>query len=193
MRADKRWVDHSNKIYNNLKCIKYMFSIEGRAQWEVECLLCHRILNMDIGRVKSGHSKSCGCQIHHKKELSESVEIWCKKQIYTKYKHRAKDSDMLFDLTFENFCNILDLPCFYCGDIKTQKFAHHNFPNRILRYNGIDRFDNDKGYIIDNCMPCCIVCNRMKLNMPYYKFFTHIVKIYKNFSRIQSITKLQGD
>lgn len=28
--------------------------------------------------------------------------------------------------------------------------------------SGIDRVENDKGYILDNCVPCCAQCNRDK-------------------------------
>lgn len=31
--------------------------------------------------------------------------------------------------------------------------------------NGIDRFDNSKGYIAGNCVPCCGRCNRAKGTM----------------------------
>jgi len=37
-------------------------------------------------------------------------------------------------------------------------------------YNGIDRKDNSKGYVIDNCVPCHVSINRMKMAMPYEEF-----------------------
>ena len=185
MRLYQQWIDHTGKIYNYLKCIKRLAPMNGRTYWQVECILCNKIKNVDIAKVLNGHDKSCGCLPYMKKELIESVEIWGKKQLYSRYKHSAKKSNRTFELTFEDFCNIVDLPCAYCGESKTQKFIGRGFPNRIVRYNGIDRFDNRKGYTRGNCMPCCIVCNRMKLTMPYHKFFTQINKIHNNFSRLK--------
>jgi hypothetical protein len=37
-------------------------------------------------------------------------------------------------------------------------------------YNGIDRVDNNKGYTIENCVPCCTAVNYAKLDMSYSDF-----------------------
>jgi len=29
-------------------------------------------------------------------------------------------------------------------------------------YNGLDRIDNEKGYLLDNVTPCCKICNQAK-------------------------------
>jgi hypothetical protein len=49
----------------------------------------------------------------------------------------------------------------------------------INYHNGIDRVDNDKGYISDNCVPCCWKCNNMKNTMKQKDFINHIISIYK--------------
>ena len=46
-------------------------------------------------------------------------------------------------------------------------------------YNGVDRKDNNLGYTIDNCVPCCHRCNSMKSNLSYQNFIQHISNIYK--------------
>lgn len=40
-------------------------------------------------------------------------------------------------------------PCHYCGDIYS---------------GGVDRVDSTIGYLVDNCVPCCTICNFMKKN-----------------------------
>ena len=37
-------------------------------------------------------------------------------------------------------------------------------------WNGIDRIDSSKDYTLDNCNPCCQICNIAKRNMPLEKF-----------------------
>jgi hypothetical protein len=32
----------------------------------------------------------------------------------------------------------------------------------VIEYNGIDRVDNEKGYLVENCVPCCFTCNSLK-------------------------------
>ena len=43
-----------------------------------------------------------------------------------------------------------------------------------VRINGIDRINSDKGYTIDNCVPCCAQCNHMKLDYTTEEFLTKI-------------------
>lgn len=59
-------------------------------------------------------------------------------------KARAKRKGRDCDITFEFLSSMGD--CYYCGDIPT----------------GLDRVDNDKGYLQSNCVPCCKICNQMK-------------------------------
>lgn len=59
-------------------------------------------------------------------------------------------------LTFEEFCNFISQPCYYCSN-KLCK------PTEIG--SGLDRLDNTKGYIYDNVVSCCKVCNSCKLNI----------------------------
>lgn len=44
-------------------------------------------------------------------------------------------------------------------------------------WNGIDRKNNDLGYVASNCVPCCVICNRGKNNMSYNDFVSYISRI----------------
>jgi len=57
-------------------------------------------------------------------------------------------------------------PCYLCGALKN---------------NGIDRFENEKGYLLKNCKACCGHCNLMKKDRSYESICnnaTHIVRKY---------------
>lgn len=85
------------------------------------------------------------------------------------YKKGAKNRDIEWCLTKEEFKNFWQNDCSYCGaEIKTI---------------GIDRKDNTKGYILDNCQPCCTTCNRMKLDLNEDEFVFIIKKILKHISK----------
>jgi hypothetical protein len=47
-------------------------------------------------------------------------------------------------------------------------------------YNGIDRLNKNKGYIIQNCVSCCKICNRAKSDMTYNKWLKYL-KNLKNY------------
>lgn len=68
---------------------------------------------------------------------------------FNKSKDAAKRRGLSWEITYEQFCNFLTLPCHY-GDT-------HSKSNQG---SGLDRIDNSKGYAIDNVVPCCKRCNR---------------------------------
>jgi len=81
---------------------------------------------------------------------------------YVMYKGNAKRRKVKFDLTLEQFNQFWKKPCYYTGiGIKTI---------------GIDRLDNNKGYTVGNCVPCCEQVNMMKGKMSK-KNFIKICKI----------------
>ena len=58
-----------------------------------------------------------------------------------------------------------------------------NYTDTPFLRNGIDRIDNNKGYTKENCVPCCDICNRIKMDLPYNVFIEHITKCYKNLTK----------
>ena len=59
-----------------------------------------------------------------------------------------------------------------------------------LARTGVDRFDNTKGYIHGNCVPCCQTCNRSKMDSPFDEWFAHISQIVKHINeRSTTISK----
>lgn len=83
---------------------------------------------------------------------------------YTFYKSHAKQRELSFELTFEQFKLFKGKHCVYCGD--------------VLQRVGIDRVDNNIGYVLSNCVPCCTVCNRMKRNYTLNDFMKKVEQIY---------------
>jgi 5-methylcytosine-specific restriction endonuclease McrA len=48
-------------------------------------------------------------------------------------------------------------------------------------YNGIDRIDNERGYLPDNAVPCCKRCNQAKADMAIDEFKGWLSDIMKHF------------
>lgn len=78
-----------------------------------------------------------------------------------------------FDLTLNEASILSQKVCTYCGKEPDQVLS--SFRNFI--YNGIDRVDNTKGYVSENCVPCCKTCNRMKDTLSLDEFKSHIAKV----------------
>ncbi len=136
---------------------------------------------------KNPKTLSCGC---HKSENSKrrhelnrpflkgtNPETY----IYNKYKRVAKERDYSFDLTKEEFLNLIYQDCFYCNEKSSEHIYTINIEEKVKHIrNGIDRLNNTKGYTIENSVPCCIICNRAKHALEFENFTQHIEKIYLN-------------
>lgn len=78
------------------------------------------------------------------------------------YKRNAKKRGIEFELTKDEFSNMIEQNCTYCGDSE-----------RI----GIDRKDNNKGYTLENSVPCCTSCNYMKKDLSVKEFIDKCNKV----------------
>lgn len=80
-----------------------------------------------------------------------------------------------FKLTLAQFKKLIHSNCYYCGaapstDNVWNKSGKRKLDKESIKINGIDRIDSDKGYFLENCVPCCPQCNRMKLNYTTEEF-----------------------
>lgn len=57
--------------------------------------------------------------------------------------------------------------CHYCGISSSECL------------NGIDRKDNNRGYVPDNCLSCCETCNFMKGELAYEQFIDMCRRVSK--------------
>lgn len=89
----------------------------------------------------------------------------------------------VWELSIDEFVSITSKPCRYCG-IKSSK-EMGKFKNSdvygFYEYNGIDRIDSSKGYILGNCVSCCKYCNYAKNNQTEDQFKTHLIEMYNHF------------
>lgn len=128
--------------------------------------------------VTSGNTKSCGCLAMdlwaNKEKLPERLGV--KRQIILQYKRHAKTRGIDYNISEQDFINLLTLPCFYCGQIPNNIKRTKNDKDGFV-YSGVDRFNSTIGYNINNCVPCCKVCNFAKSNMSIDEFHKWALRI----------------
>ena len=116
-------------------------------------------------------------------ELKRNIEK-LKKRYKGKFEEpKAKNRNLKFELSKDQFKKLTKLPCYYCGKEPKQeilKADKGNPGNGKYIYNGIDRIDNKKGYTIDNCVSCCKNCNNGKKDMGKEEFFSWISDVYRH-------------
>ena len=92
---------------------------------------------------------------------------------YKNYQRNAKQKNRNFDLSEDDFTEITKQSCIYCGE-------YSDTYNGEL-FNGIDRIDSNLGYSMDNCVPCCATCNRMKMDMNVNDWIGKMKKIIDHY------------
>ena len=132
---------------------------------------------------KKQSRKSCGCTKNfvnginaQSRRKPESVY----KFLYQRYKSSAKKRNIIFELSRNDYNEIVKQNCHYCGsepEIKQPKRKSGDLVGVPVPYNGIDRIDNNLGYQKENCAACCSKCNYMKHEMSVPSFMEHILKI----------------
>jgi len=107
-------------------------------------------------------------------------------ELFSNYKSKAKYRKIEFKLTKKQFRVLTSQRCHYCGQKPTQvynRIFHRNNGNYL--YNGIDRVNNNEGYIVSNCVPCCKHCNMAKNKFTVEEFKDWIKQSY-NYMELKS-------
>ena len=140
-------------------------------------------------KLKNGHTKSCGCLMREltcKRNLNrrgvpnKPQNYAAFKKILGFYKSNAKLKGLEFSLTEDEFMDIITKPCFYC-EKPPLKLSSTN-TGRLL-YNGIDRIDNSRGYVLGNVLPCCTRDNKMRNVFLTVEETKVVVTALENFRR----------
>lgn len=91
-------------------------------------------------------------------KISNKREGWKKdarsmKGRFRRSKVEAKRRKIDWTITFNEFCALNELPCFYCKNL---------IGTKVETSAGLDRVDNSLPYTVENVVPCCVICNRIR-------------------------------
>jgi len=107
----------------------------------------------------SGYCRRC---LDYSRKFSKTV-----KGRYRTYLHGAAVRGYEFALSFQAFEHLILGPCSYCGAMADPT-------------NGIDRVDNSKGYVPDNVVTACEVCNQAKHKLSRAAFLAWVSRVYNH-------------
>jgi len=179
-----QFIDRVGRRYGKLTVVSRAPNKERVVYWNVLCD-CGVTKCMTSGNLTRTLTRSCGCL---KKERLRSMARAQRKskgvagfnQLYSHYKHRAIKRFGFFGLDEKTFRDITSSNCTYCNS--EPRTVSGTYEASQYTYNGVDRVDSDIGYDIDNCVPCCWTCNRMKVDIPLDSFKGHIARIHKHLN-----------
>lgn len=175
--------------FAKLTAIEFSYKKKGYSYWKFKCD-CGKESISRASDVAAGRVCSCGCLAaeRYKELYGLPPGHAIKKELYGTYIRNAKIRNHSFELTENHFYDLIQQNCFICGCAPNQK-------GRITRaantgnfvYNGVDRYDNTKGYTIENSKPCCGTCNTAKNNLNVEEFESWLKRLVNhNYDKIKS-------
>jgi hypothetical protein len=190
LQEPKKTKEMLGKTFNKLTIISFAVYKDRKttksrdAFWNCNCSCGTKNVLVSNSNLISGHVKSCGCYMIEKLKVLHKNNIKLHAPFYSvlkEYTNGAKIRNLSFDLNETQFKKITKSNCYYCNEPPSTikyKNGKYEFKGEPYIYNGIDRVDNDKGYILENCVSCCRDCNWMKGVLNKEKFFKKIKEIY---------------
>ena len=178
MNTSNRFVDITGKIFGKYTVLKYV----GKSKWECKCS-CGNVREVRTADLNSGNSTGCRNCSNGQEKGQTGLSL-----LFSKYKTNAKKYKREFTLSLEDFKKITSSNCIYCG-IKPSTINTSIVKNEQTKehskyfYNGIDRRDSNKGYTLENSVPCCTFCNKAKSDLPESIFLNHLKRIYEYYKR----------
>lgn len=187
--------------YNRLTVLEMISERTNRGEVQFICQCdCGNVLTVTGSKLRNNGVKSCGClkketSLENIKKATQFIKgnallrdrsIIIKRRIYNETivrRHRKKGFNKEELIDFETFSSLVDQNCFFCGSqpclIRYDRLENSNVS---VNHQGLDRIDSNKGYNIDNVVPCCQTCNQAKNILTIEEFYKWI-KLVSNFQK----------
>jgi len=154
--------------------------------WRADCSCGTKNYLVSAGhlRKKKAGARSCGClrgSWQHQQMLKVTVKGRFIRLIRG-YRQGAESRGYCWSLSEEKAIELFRGACAFCGE-RFSRVLGGGTPSEIL-VNGIDRWDNSKGYVPGNCVPCCTTCNYAKGKQAGGEYLAHVRKIYEHCSKL---------
>ena len=175
-----RLIDLTGQKFGRWTVIKRSYPNKGiEPVWLCKCD-CGKEKIVIGNSLRKGDSKSCGCLSNELKSARRKLNsgLASMRAVIRQYKANAENRGLEFRLNEKQFKEITQKDCFYCG-AKPNNIIKSPTHNGDYSYNGLDRIDNNKGYTIDNIVPCCKRCNRAKDTYTLQEYKGWIKRTYK--------------
>lgn len=140
------------------------------------CQVCgnsRRLISSHVGQILSGRGTGCRCATRS----SDSGPEY--KWRYQNYIQAAKKRNLEWKLSYQQFIDITQKNCYYCGAEPEMRPSHHKRWDFKFPMSGIDRIDSSIGYDDSNVVPCCSHCNQAKWDYTTGEFLSWLKRAYQ--------------
>lgn len=135
---------------------------DNKTRWLCRCTICGKVVSHRSTALRKGVFSTCdGRHLRRPSTISRTRKPSghaAATEVFNLVRARAKKRGLDFSLSRDFFVSISAMDCHYCGAPPSNKNSRRHF-NGPFVYSGIDRKDSSRGYVEDNCLPCCGTCN----------------------------------
>lgn len=176
-------------VINGFRVLRVLGQGAGKhARLVASCKACGETFEAYKSTLRKANS--CGCLKHDSaswKSVGAKTMPWqlppgeaAFNNLLHSYKAKALKRGFTFDLSKEDFRELVTGECAYCGDSLGSIVRGLGKTSGDFYYTGVDRAVNEEGYTRDNAVSCCSTCNFMKHKLGSSAFLNHVGKIYRH-------------
>jgi hypothetical protein len=171
------FIDLTGKQFGRLTVINRTNKTSyGSIIWFCQCD-CGSIVEINGASLRYNRTRSCGCLVVESNK-AHALPQAARNKVWRMYKQSAHNRCLEFELTAQQFDDLIVGSCYYCGI--SPAYCSISFAGNKFLHNGIDRLDSSFGYIYSNCVSCCRPCNLMKRATSLTDFLERISIIYQH-------------
>lgn len=168
----------TGEVYGNLKVIRFSHRKNNGRYFLCLCV-CGKEKAIYSCNLVNRKSKSCGCR--PQQILPDNGAIL--RDAFRTHKAHANSRGIASFLSLQEYRSIAIRPCRYCSGFSVRK-------NKKLKtevnLNSVDRLNNEPFYKIENSVPACFVCQKMKWDMKEADFLEKVRKIVETCCRMET-------
>ena len=143
---------------------------------QIVCPTCNEVRTTRSHDKKDKRCKPCYSAAQRLAPNTDSTY----KVLMASVKSGARKRGIDYSLSFEQFKNIVQRQCFWCNTEPPLKNPKgERMPTMPAPANGIDRLDNSMGYVYNNCVASCQMCNVAKNNHSEEEFLAWVKRLYE--------------
>lgn len=147
----------------------------GQARWICQCE-CGKICSAVTNLLTKNNTRSCHClraekarEVGKNTRLFESGDPEGVRALLYSIHAKGEVGTLKEPMPYEKWLHFEGQECHYCGMAAIPRRRNKNEPFCVWRH-GLDRVDNNRGYVDGNVVACCIRCNYSKRNSPVEEF-----------------------
>lgn len=154
---------------------------------------CGVVKSVRSDHLLSKETVSCGCV------RLKPPGVAALTKLYGEYRAAARGRKLEFRISIEEFGQIVQKACYFCnrpprdfnpyinsdGTYNDKRLRLSTVTRSYIKASGIDRLDNARGYLLDNCVACCAKCNHSKRNYTAEEFVEHCLAVVKHQESIK--------